>query len=176
MKLIWVLGFIRHVQLYFDYQIRVSSISFILLCPWTGSLRHSTVQELICNNSFLLLMSHEITLKRVSWINLQRRIRTECVKLPLWTPRWHCKGIKHVSECCKQTFEHRESDSITKRKRSTLILERKELLLKHYVTWCIICRPPGTVNGCYWDFECSKVPGRNPGIWCKVTFGLTRWP
>ena len=34
--------------------------------------------------------------------------------------------------------EHRESDSITKRKRSTLILECKELLLKNYVTWCII--------------------------------------
>ena len=34
--------------------------------------------------------------------------------------------------------EHKESGSITKRKRSTLILERKELLLKHYGTWCII--------------------------------------
>ena len=34
--------------------------------------------------------------------------------------------------------EHRESDSITKRKRCALILECKELLLKHYGTWCII--------------------------------------
>ena len=34
--------------------------------------------------------------------------------------------------------EHRESCSITKRKRSTLIFECKELLLKHYGTWCII--------------------------------------
>ena len=34
--------------------------------------------------------------------------------------------------------EHRDSGSITKRKRSTLILECKELLLKHYGTWCII--------------------------------------
>ena len=34
--------------------------------------------------------------------------------------------------------EHRESGSITKRKRSTLILECKEMLLKHYGTWCII--------------------------------------
>ena len=34
--------------------------------------------------------------------------------------------------------EHRGSGSITKRKRSTLILEFKELLLKHYGTWCII--------------------------------------
>ena len=34
--------------------------------------------------------------------------------------------------------EHRESSSIRKRKRSTLFLEYKELLLKHYGTWCII--------------------------------------
>ena len=34
--------------------------------------------------------------------------------------------------------EHRESGSITKRKRSTLILEYKKLLLKHYGMWCII--------------------------------------
>ena len=34
--------------------------------------------------------------------------------------------------------EHRESGSITKRKRSTLILECKELLLKRYGTWCIV--------------------------------------
>ena len=34
--------------------------------------------------------------------------------------------------------DHRESGSITKRKRSTLILECKELLLKHYGMWCII--------------------------------------
>ena len=34
--------------------------------------------------------------------------------------------------------EHKESDSIRIRKRSTLILECTELLLKHYGTWCII--------------------------------------
>ena len=34
--------------------------------------------------------------------------------------------------------EHRESGSIWKRTRSALILECKELLLKHYGTWCII--------------------------------------
>ena len=34
--------------------------------------------------------------------------------------------------------EHRNSGSIRKRKRSTLIIECKELLLKHYSTWCII--------------------------------------
>ena len=34
--------------------------------------------------------------------------------------------------------EHRASGSIRKTKRSTLILECKELLLKHYGPWCII--------------------------------------
>ena len=34
--------------------------------------------------------------------------------------------------------EHKESGSIRKRKRSTMILECKELLLKPYGTWCII--------------------------------------
>ena len=34
--------------------------------------------------------------------------------------------------------EQRESGSNTKRKRSTLTIECKELLLKHYGTWCII--------------------------------------
>ena len=34
--------------------------------------------------------------------------------------------------------EHRESCSILKRKRSSWILEGKELLLKHNGTWCII--------------------------------------
>ena len=33
--------------------------------------------------------------------------------------------------------EHKESSRFTKKKRSTLILERKELLLKHYGTLCI---------------------------------------
>ena len=68
------------------------------------------------------------------------------------------------SECCKQTLplkEHRESE----RKRSTLILECKELLLKHYGEWCIICGPHDTVKGGFVDFELSKLPGPNPGIW-----------
>ena len=34
--------------------------------------------------------------------------------------------------------EHKESGSIRKRKQSTLILDCKELLLKHYGKWCII--------------------------------------
>ena len=41
------------------------------------------------------------------------------------------------SVVCRPLKEHRESGSITKRKPSTLILECKELLLKHYGTWCI---------------------------------------
>ena len=62
--------------------------------------------------------------------------------------------------------EHGESGSIRKRKRSTLVLECKELLMKHYGTWCIIWRPHDTVKGGYSDFELSKVLGPNPGIWC----------
>ena len=72
--------------------------------------------------------------------------------------------------------EDRECDNITKRKRSTLILECKELCLKHYDTWCIVWRPPDTVKGGDWDFERSKVPGRNTGIWSYVTLALARWP
>ena len=34
--------------------------------------------------------------------------------------------------------EHRQSGSVTKNKWSTLIIKCKELLLKLYVTWCII--------------------------------------
>ena len=34
--------------------------------------------------------------------------------------------------------EHKECGSIRKRKQSTLILDCKGLLLKHYGTWCII--------------------------------------
>ena len=42
------------------------------------------------------------------------------------------------SVVCKPLKEHKESGSIRKRKRSTLIIDCKELLLKHYDTWCII--------------------------------------
>ena len=38
----------------------------------------------------------------------------------------------------KPLKEHRERASITKRKLSTSNIECKELLLKHYGTWCII--------------------------------------
>ena len=48
--------------------------------------------------------------------------------------------VLEVSQCVvsRPLKEHRESESITKRKRSTLILECKELLVNHYGTWCII--------------------------------------
>ena len=48
--------------------------------------------------------------------------------------------VLNVSQSAFSRFlkEHRESGSITKKKRSTLTLEHKELLLKHYGTWCII--------------------------------------
>ena len=48
-----------------------------------------------------------------------------------------------------------------------MILEINELLLKYYGTWCVIGQPQNTVKGGYWDFELSKVLGRNPGIWYK---------
>ena len=60
--------------------------------------------------------------------------------------------------------EHRESFSITKRKRSTLILECKELLLKHYGTLCIILRPPDTVKGVYWDLNTQKYEILQSGV------------
>ena len=44
----------------------------------------------------------------------------------------------YQSVVSRSVKEPRESGSITKRKRSTLTLECKELLLKHYGTWCII--------------------------------------
>ena len=57
-------------------------------------------------------------------------------------------GMKHVDTAkvlnmsqnilSRPLKEQRETGSITKRKRSTLILECKELLLKHYGTWSII--------------------------------------
>ena len=48
--------------------------------------------------------------------------------------------VLNVPQCVvsRPLKEHKESGSITKRKRSPLILECKELLLKHYGTWCII--------------------------------------
>ena len=49
-------------------------------------------------------------------------------------------GLLNVSQSVVRRLlkEHRESVSIRKRKRSTLIFECKVLLLKHYGTWCII--------------------------------------
>ena len=95
---------------------------------------------MICKNEFLLLLSHEIALKRVCWINLQRGKRTECVKLPLGNAGMKQDDTVRVlnvsqSVVSRPLEEHRERGNITKKKWSTLILECKELLLKHYVTW-----------------------------------------
>ena len=48
--------------------------------------------------------------------------------------------VLNVSQSVVSRFVkvHRESGSISKRKGSTLFLECKELLLRHYGTWCII--------------------------------------
>ena len=49
-------------------------------------------------------------------------------------------GILNVSQSVvsRPLKEHKESDSIRKRRLSTLILDCKELLSKHYGTWSII--------------------------------------
>ena len=48
-------------------------------------------------------------------------------------------GVLNVSQSnvSRPLKENKESGGIRKRKRSTLILECKELLLKHYGTWCV---------------------------------------
>ena len=65
--------------------------------------------------------------------------------------------------------EHRESGSITKRKWSTLILQCKKLLLKHYATWCIICHHmiqlnvvTGTLNAQKYQDEILESSVRSP--------------
>ena len=77
------------------------------------------------------------------WINLQRRKRTECEKNAIRNAGMKQDDIAMVlnvsqSVVSRPLTEHRESGSITKKKRSTLTLECKELLLKHNGTWCII--------------------------------------
>ena len=46
--------------------------------------------------------------------------------------------VLNVSQSVASKPLKEQSGSIRKRKRSKLILECKELLLKHYGTWCII--------------------------------------
>ena len=67
----------------------------------------------------------------------ERRKMTDCVKLQLGNAGMKRDDIARVlnvsqSVVSRPLKEHRESGSIRKRKRSTLILECKELLLKHY--------------------------------------------
>ena len=67
---------------------------------------------------------------------------TECVKLQLdaGMKQDDMARVLNMSRSIvsRPLKEHIESGIITKRKRSTLILECKELLLKHYGTWRII--------------------------------------
>ena len=66
----------------------------------------------------------------------------------LWKIAIRNAGMKHdgiarvlnvsQSVVSRPLKEHGENGSIRKRKRSTLIHECKELLLRHYGTWCII--------------------------------------
>ena len=64
----------------------------------------------------------------------KKKKRTECVKLPYRNAGMKQDDIARVlnvsqSVVSRPLKEHRESGSITKRKRSTLVLECKELLL-----------------------------------------------
>ena len=75
-------------------------------------------------------------------MNLQRRKRAECEKIAIRKVGMKQDDVArslNVSQgvVSRPLKEHRDSGSITKRKRSTLIIECKELLLKHYGTWCI---------------------------------------
>ena len=59
--------------------------------------------------------------------------------------------------------KQRETGSVEKNKRSTLILECKELLLERSDKLCIFVRPYAAVKGSKPDFKLSKVLGRNSG-------------
>ena len=64
-------------------------------------------------------------------------------KIAIWAAGMNQDDIARVlnvsqSVVSRSLKEHRESGSITKRKRSTLFLECKKLLLKHYGTWYMI--------------------------------------
>ena len=63
-------------------------------------------------------------------------------KIAIWNAGMKQDDIARVLKVSQSVLsrplkERRESDSITKRKRSTLILESQKLSLKHYGTWCI---------------------------------------
>ena len=64
-------------------------------------------------------------------------------KIAIWNAAMKQDDIARIvnvslSVVSRPLREYRESGSIRKRKRSTLILEYKELLLKKYDMWCII--------------------------------------
>ena len=83
--------------------------------------------------------------------------------------RWHEKvdiaRALNVSQTVVRRLlkKHRETGSVEKNKRSTLILECKELLLERSGMLCIFVRPHAAVKGSKREFELSKVLGRNSG-------------
>ena len=89
-----------------------------------------------------MLLSHEIALKRVYWKSTKKKAGRMC-KIAIRNAGMKQDDIARVlnvsqSVVSRPLKEHRESGSLKKRQRSTLILGCKELLLKHYGKWCII--------------------------------------
>ena len=62
-----------------------TNFGLVRLVSFTTVHEQEANDTVLSRNEFLLLLIHEIALKRVCWINLQRRKRTECVKLPQGT-------------------------------------------------------------------------------------------
>ena len=89
-----------------------------------------------------MLLSHEINLKRVCtrmYDKSTKKKEDRMCKIAIRNAGMKQDDIARVlngsqSVVSKPLKEHRESGSITKRKRSTWILECQKLLLKHYGT------------------------------------------
>ena len=96
---------------------------------------------------------------------MPRTKRTEEVKWRIIGMR--DAGMKKRASNLSQTVvsrllkKHRETGSVKESKQSSLIIECKGLLLKRNGMWCNLLRPRAAVGGSIWDFEFSKVPGRN---------------
>ena len=83
------------------------------------SLRHSTVQELICKNEFLLLLSHEKALKRVLDKSTKKKEDRMC-KIAIRNAGMKQDDIARALNVSQSVVrrplkEHRGSGSITKR-------------------------------------------------------------
>ena len=126
-KIIWVLGFIRHVHLYLGYKLWISLISFIHYCPCNRKL---TTQY--CPG---VDMQEWISFAAESWNSLKtcmldkstkKKENTMC-KIAIRNPGMKQDGIARVFNVSQSVVsiplkEHRESGSIRKRKQFTLIL------------------------------------------------------